>query len=253
MTARRDFVPVDSFLKVVSNTLKMLRNIDLDSSPGHRRTTVWKVAGASMKSPLTLSLTGQSKHSSRVAEVARTYLSGMEIIERDSDSIPPHFSLDTLQKAKKLVSVLDDGISRVKFSGFNRSVPLTQKVAATVDALTAPSCSSYGSLEGKLETLTAHGGLEFIIYDRLTGDEVECSFDARYIEEARSAWTQRVRVYGTITYNKAGLARSIRVDGAPHPLRGRSDLPQARDIEGIDITGGIESAEYVRGLRDTER
>jgi len=253
VTARRDFVPIESFLKVVSNTVRMLNNIDLDTSPSHRRTTRWKIVGASLKSPLTLSLNGQAKHHERVAEVAKVYLDGMGTMERDPNSIPAHFSLDTLQKAKKLVSVLDDGISRVVFSGYERSVSPTQKVAASVDALTAASYSSYGSVDGILETLTAHGGLQFVIYDRLSGDEIDCRFNSVYIEDARAAWTHRVRVYGAITYSRAGIPKSINVDGAPQRLKDRSVLPQAKDLEGIDVTAGVESAEYVRRLRDTER
>jgi hypothetical protein len=33
-------------------------------------------------------------------------------------------------------------------------------------------------------------------------------------------------------------------------LKPNNELPQARQIEGIDICDGKESAEYVRGLRE---
>ena len=40
------------------------------------------------------------------------------------------------------------------------------------------------------------------------------------------------------------LVRDVRI------LENRENLPQLDDLQGINITGGIDSAEYVRRLRD---
>jgi len=250
VTARHDYVPVQSFLTVLSNTLKILRNIDLSTSPNGRRTTRWKISAASLRSPLTVTILGQAKHMDRVEEIGRAYLYGLQMVENDPVSLPPHFNTDSLLRAKKLVSVLNDGVSKVKVSGFQQVLEATQKIAANVDALTAPSYRSYGSIEGKLETATIRGGPQFFIYDKFSDETVQCYFDSSRIEEVRAAWTQRVRVYGEIMYAKTGSTKLIVVEGGVTILRERSELPQGQDIEGIDLTGGMESSSYVRLLRE---
>ena len=68
----------------------------------------------------------------------------------------------------------------------------------------------------------------------------------------REAWKRRVVATGEIVVDRETrkpikiLVDEIRI------LRDPADLPQMEDLHGIDITSGMESSEYIRGLRDDD-
>ncbi len=242
VTAREDYVPVNSFLTVIGNTLSILR--DLGHVPGVEEPINWKVSAASLKSPLSLTIFSEAPHSD---EIVREYLDVFQQAEK-SEALPfNRWNPRTLEKAKQLVSVLNDGVAQVTFSAIGASpVTPTQRVAASVDYLLAPAYEDYGSFEGKLETLSVHGKTRFNIYDPITGRSIQCFFALEKLQDAHSAFNHRVVVSGKAKYSRVGDPVSVLVEDI-RVLVGGIKLA---DLDGIDITGGIESAMYIRGIRD---
>jgi hypothetical protein len=156
----------------------------------------------------------------------------------------------SLQKAKELVSVLNDGIQRIALgTPWEDPVVPTQHLAANADALLPKPHEEHGSMEGRLETLSVHGGSTFAIWDAMSGQRIECHFPSTMLPEAQEAFNRRVLVSGIIRYSSEGRAKSIIVEKL-RPLRGQEELPQIDAIQPINITDGTDSAEYVRRLRD---
>ncbi len=58
---KHDLIPVESFLRVVRNALDILRNIDLELSPGAKPSAKWSIASVSMNTPLKISLQSEPK------------------------------------------------------------------------------------------------------------------------------------------------------------------------------------------------
>ena len=94
----------------------------------------------------------------------------------------------------------------------------------------------HGSIEGVL-TGRCH------LVDRHTEAETICHWLGDTGATAAESIGKRVELTGWISGGLI-MVESIRV------LRPRSELPQFDDLAGIDITGGMESAAYVRRLRD---
>ncbi|MBI3464997.1 MAG: hypothetical protein HY000_18365 [Planctomycetes bacterium] len=112
----------------------------------------------------------------------------------------------------------------------------------------------YIEVEGHLKELSELTGKDkIVIADSLTGKKTLCYFRRPDLEtKARGAWKHRVSVSGEATVDRStGELREMEVDEL-RILRERSELPQMEDLHGIDITGGMESSEYVRGLRDAD-
>jgi hypothetical protein len=105
-----------------------------------------------------------------------------------------------------------------------------------------------GTIEGKLETLTVRGSRKFNIWDRVTDRRVECSFPKDMLQEAIAAFAQRVAVHGRVRYSASGDPIRIAVEELRR-LRSQEELPQAKDLEGIDLAGGEDPVDYVRRLR----
>ena len=105
-----------------------------------------------------------------------------------------------------------------------------------------------GAIEGTIENLIGHNELYFSLYDVLTKERVRCNFDARLQEHVRAAWQSRVVVEGRIKHGPDGVPKSMEVSRIVE-RPSMEGLPQFKDFS-VDITGGIESSEFVRGLRD---
>jgi hypothetical protein len=111
---------------------------------------------------------------------------------------------------------------------------ITNRVAATVDAIIGTSYESYGSVEGKLQVLSDHGGFKFSVYDALFGRRIDCYVgdEPGLVTEAIARFRDRVRVSGTVQYNKEGLPISITAIEV-HAFPPNHKLPSAADVRGI--------------------
>jgi hypothetical protein len=94
---------------------------------------------------------------------------------------------------------------------------------------------------------------KIVIVDDLTNKHTACYFRGERIEQkVRDGWKHRVIVTGDITLDATtGQPLEMQVYDI-RILPRRDQLPQIDDILGFDITGGVDSVEYVRGLRDAE-
>lgn len=241
--------PLDAFLQALQNTFDMLRDIDAAVSSKPQGTIVWRIAHLSVSSAVaTLDADSVLEDADFSDEVVRAYTKGLEQIEQ-GPTIPPFFTEDTLEKAKRLVSTIRGEVTKITIQAQGiRPVAITQRVAANVDELIGPQYEAYGSIEGMLETLSVHGRPHFTIYDVLTRRGVQCLIPQGLVSKAHSAFQKRVAVSGKIKYTRRGKPVSISAEDL-RVLREKHELPQAKDIEGIDLTGGTDPTEYIRRLR----
>jgi hypothetical protein len=106
--------------------------------------------------------------------------------------------------------------------------------------------TDHGSIEGHLTA--SDDGLSFFVFDDLTQDKVPCTFDGWTEPQAGPLVGLRVCASGRITYSENGEPLGIAV-GELIRIGVGLDL---KEVQGIDITGGMESSEYVRRLRDQD-
>jgi len=246
MKCRREHFTVGELIRALERTLEMLRGIE-QKMPGRQRLNEWEVSDLNANGELRLTVKGDTAES-----LVQTYMKGMRSLE-DSATIPTNFDETDLSNAKRLVSLLDDDVESITFSTPGEdSVSPTQHVAANVDAIMKRRyLYSGGTIEGRLETFNVHGTNTFTIYDVLTDEKTVCEFPESLYSEAYGAVSSRVAVTGRIKYNRDGRPVSMTVESI-RKLREAKDLPQIRSGEQIDITGGIDSVEYIRKMRDAE-
>ena len=238
------------------STLKALAKEIARTKSSAPRAGRWKISQASTQSPLHLTLaTDDSADAEDAAEAVRVYIQGIRELEGDvpPSQPPPFFEKATLERVKRLVSVLKKDTVSLAFSSPEIGpVFVSQRVIVAIDELIGAKYNSLGALEGKLETLSdSKGKLTFKLLDPVTSVRITCEIAPDQLEEAKQAFPHRVVVYGRIKYNKDGVPLSIGVQQIRR-LGLRSALPQPEDISPFDITDGVESAEYIRRLRDAE-
>jgi hypothetical protein len=141
----------------------------------------------------TMTFAGQAEEDDVVERVVRAYAVVGHSLETGA---PLPYSQKVEKAAKRITGVLDGTVTAVRFE--------TPQETATV---VSPSVSregqrqfhAYGSVEGRVQTLTSRGGLRFVLYDSLFGRAVYCYLQSGGEDLMRGAWDRRATVEGWVS------------------------------------------------------
>lgn len=109
---------------------------------------------------------------------------------------------------------------------------LTPSLSRHVSELLDWKYEDFGTVEGTLEAVSAHGGYEFRIYEPMWLRPVRCNFEEDLLPRALEYFRKRVEVSGLIRYTQDGFPTSVSVTQLD-PLPDQADLPNFREIRGI--------------------
>ena len=163
--------------------------------------------------------------------------SGLATLE-STDERPEKFSDYALEKALELASVIDvrsTDSETLRITANGKSSLLSHKIVANVESLLRTSVTTFGTVEGTLQTLSIRGGIHCVIYDPLTDHAVRCNFhskDTDLFEEIIQHFKSRIIAYGKIAYKKDGQPKTILVEDF-REIPNQEDLPKFKDIYGI--------------------
>jgi len=252
LTGKTDDVPVASFLRVVEETVKALRavaNRDERQPPPRMR---WDVIGASKQSPLSLTVAPRSAADHSAA--ARRLIQGVRGVEQ-GDVLPPGFSLQALRSLRCAVGVLDDGVESIEFEAGGEKVTATDQFRMNATRIVLRTLRVHRvrtTMRGILDTLTVKGDVPvFFIRDRLRGRNVACRFSRDQLDEVKAALGSRVAVWGQARFSKEDDPTSIKVEDF-RILPSMDQTIRLDQMTSVDITNGVDPAEYIRRLRDGE-
>lgn len=252
-------VTVRSLIEMLERALGVLKEIDARTADNQRPGVQWEVVRVAMNSPLTMTLGPcvQTNRRDNSADVVKSFMVGIRSLESKA-VVPANWTDDALQRMRDLVDLRNNGIASMVFSSQGEDkVEPTLHSAANIEEIQKRLTAHYWeetSIEGSLEVISAHNGTRISIWDVLTHTKVECLVTESQLEQAKSAFRRRVAVTGKAKMTRKGKPISIVVDSI-RVLKEKEELPQARDFAGtgrVDITGGVDSAEYIRSLRDAE-
>lgn len=260
IAGKGEYVGARSFEESFKDTLAVLQELDRSVSGVANGTIEWEIVGATVQSPLTLQLGAKSTVAADYGtQVVNAFLDGVEMLDRESQ-VPRHFTPTALDAMKRISDLFGNGVSRITYTTPSRRVTPSNRVGVHISQMTslpkvvtvepARSFSERGTVEGTVDSLIGHDQLYFSLYDALSGKRVRCDFHRNLSEDVRAAWQRRVVVDGLIYYGADGKIDVMRADSVKVKAD-RSRLPQFKGTY-INITGGVESSEYVRGLRDDD-
>jgi len=164
------------------------------------------------------------------ASIEGALAEGIQSLEAVAER-PNHYS-DNALKAVRRLGRISDAETKVAIRVANAKHSITHKSVANVNDLVGWTISDYGSIEGRLRTVSDQGNLHFFVFDDLTNRQIRCYFDDEQTDDVMKAWRSRVIVSGVVRYRKDGEPTSIVVDNLT-PLKSSSDLPSADDVLGI--------------------
>jgi hypothetical protein len=160
--------------------------------------------------------------------------SGIDEIER-MNSEPQYFSERALKSVRELGSLIgkpDKDETTVRLWVRKEPHPVTANSVAAVNSLLTSEHEDYGSIEGRLQTVTERGGLQFVVYEPLWDRGIRCYIPETLTDEAIASFGLRVEVYGLIKYRKDGTPMSIEADEIVR-LTHNKKIPSFSDVRGI--------------------
>ena len=255
-----EYVNARAFAEAMRDALDALAAVDQDLSRIDGGSIEWQVVEASTNSPLTMTMrsvpTGSVDYSQPVLDA---FMDGIAEIDT-LGTIPKNFPPAAVKAIKRFVDACAQ-TSKATFATLTQRYSPSQRFAKNISKLlesprivsaTAerPDYVEEGILDGMVENLIGHQSLYFSLYEALNKERIKCFFSAELSELVRSAWMKRVAVEGRIRYSAEGTARDMRATSI-RVKPGVGELPQFKG-NFINITGGVESSRFVRGLRDDD-
>lgn len=255
----REEITTESLVAAVQDAVLILRSIQENMAEEGRPASRWRVEKVSLNSPLQMTISEIPPKGYAPSDPVLPFVRGIRSVDAAAET-PPYFTEQTLRLSKRLVALLNNGLSRIEFSTPGEGgVEPTQHLAANVDKILGRAPGFYyedTELEGRLETLSVHDRPEFWIYDPITDCGTRCEFGPEDLDTVAELVKKRarVRVRGKVKFNREHRALSVEV-AEFNRLRSQDQLPQIRDLHRacISITGGKDSVGYVRGLRDDDQ
>jgi len=247
---------VETLTKTLENALNMLRSLETEIVASGTLVR-WEVVRIRMRSPceVTVAPNIAGKASKTIGRrIVKTYLQGVQAIERSAIQ-PEHFNDEVIDAARDMFKVANKDGTVLKFSSNNKNeVVITQQAFQHVEEIVehARIYLDYGTIEGKLESLSVHDRLNFTIWEALTDKRVDCFVDEDLFGKAyamlRNRVAVRVAVSGRVKYRNH-VPKSIQVESI-RQFPDDKDLPEPKDIGPINITDGLSSEEFVWRLRN---
>lgn len=157
--------------------------------------------------------------------------------------MPAFFSDSALRQFSRLASLSRDGGTAsgvtVRVQRGTAVVDLSADHSAMIDSHLGrqKGYADWGSVEGKITSLSLAKGYHFTVTDILLEGAVSCSFDPELLPVLLKAFGRRVMVSGLIHYNTSGDIKKVEVEDVD-VFRPDSDLPTAHDVRGI-LAGGV--------------
>ena len=257
---------VDDLLGQIRDFVEVLQGVEKALTDDHTNQIVWRVTDAERENPISFELTPFATNpaifvDARAEAVEMAAIEGL-IALHGGNARPPHFTDDTLAKARKIHARVRNGLAgtTVALNGNVEPFVIDRDAARKVESLFAAKTESsayraLGSVEGFVTRaeLDGHGRAILRFRARLDGVEVKAIASGtafRQIEEMRLSeiWEGvRIRVYGTIHHKS--LTQIDHIDADYIEVMDRDPLPGIEDVLDADFTGGLTTEDYLSELR----
>ena len=249
-----DFASFGAVVKSIENIYRLLRFVDY-SATRRKAGRLWEIERIQSTAP-TVTLVPPPGEADAVDVIA----GGLHLVTMVGTNFPPsHFSEDALQQLSKMsrlfkgrerlstvsVYVDNDVVDRIPVATIRRDI------SSKVKPILGSGYSETGFLEGTLEAINLHGSPTFTIWEQITGVPVRCVFpnDEGWKRQVQSLLEKPILIGGQVNYFGNGLPRSVSrienlADVTPDsslPLEAYGSIP--------DLTGGMDTIEYLRTIR----
>lgn len=226
-------IAAEAFRKAIDAFIDLINEVTKDVS-GSAENVRWVVSVSRGSTRIHFQAESINLPAKEIAVLAGIIQEGFQTIQTESKR-PPHFSSTALRKTKELVSVLaaeNGGPDLIRIKRNKAICSFTPDTVANIDAALGRGTKDWGSIEGRLSSISQRTGHKFTVYDSLLDKHILCTFPPRLLSRALNAFGKRIIVSGIIRYSGDGEIENIRVKDFeifPDP----KSLPKFADVFGI--------------------
>lgn len=237
-------VTVRPLIVALEGALVWLRGHDPDASVD------WEVVKVRLARSVSLTFRSESANgtiSERMRNLSRLQRKRMP-------DVAPRLTDEDIEGTKELASVIGRGFASMKISSpGDPTVKVTPVLVERVEAIARTVRATWyewTELRGTIDQITVSPtAARFRLRHQITNAEIGCDFNLELLESVKDALSHRVEVYGKVRYNRADQPKSMIVKTI-RKLPDRS--PPFKTVPAVDITSGMDSADYVERVRGGE-
>ena len=181
-------IPLDQFAEAMQRFRRLIGALTQEVS--RQAGIAWIVDDLSGGSALA-TIRGEAEQDEDVERVVRAYATVGRALERN-EAVP--YSPKVVRAAESIRQMLNGKITSIQFEAMSE----VSTVASGTPEQSRALLGAYGSVEGRVETLTSRRHLRFTLYDSLRDQAVFCYLRPDQAELIRDAWGHLVIVRGWI-------------------------------------------------------
>ena len=210
-------IPFKAFAAAVASFSRLVDALstELDAADG----VEWFIDDLE-KSSTIATIRGESETPDKVERVVSGFIQVGKAVETRT-SVP--FSNVVVRHGKAITEVLDHHVTSVRFETAEEEITISTRPSRPESIRPA-----YGTVEGRVQTLTNRNTLRFTLYDTLYDRAVSCYLVEGQEGAMREAWGKRAIVEGLITRDSH--------TGRPTTIRGVSKVRLLSDAPGNYLT-----------------
>lgn len=250
----KDEITLDEFLSAGQDLLRLLRELDATISHNPSGSVRWTVSSLSKSSPPEIGVRAQRRHNraDRSVEVQRAVIYGSLALKARAER-PSDYSdaaLVVLQRIADKSSKLGPSLIYTKEEGLvaGEGSSIDIGTAQKIQELTAPRSKAWGTLIGRLDTITVRKGTEYRILDEETRGSVRCRFPPHELEQVKKLLGVRVIASGVIHANSSGSPLRLEASEEAQPVEAQ-ELPTIDQMVGLvpGFMGGLSLLNFLEG------
>jgi hypothetical protein len=252
-----DQITLSAFITKLHVFLGLLQDFDSVLSESTKGSMKWELSSLTKSSPPVVGVTPIPRRlhapdlSSAIQEQVFSNLRSLAVSSERNVRMPDA----ALMKVKRLATgVKRLGPSAIYVNGggqVKREQQITEATLKHVKELTDAKYSAYGSIVGKLESLSVHNGHEFRVWDEKRGKPVVCRFKPERMAQVKNLLPATVEVSGIVHFNSAGSPISLDLEELEMESSDRA-VPTIQEMSGLveDFTGGRTLKEFLEDMAD---
>jgi hypothetical protein len=237
LTLRLDgaLITPEEFRKAVHSFTELLLQVT-DQISGSGKKPLWNMSVREGSSVFVATAVLDAETVEPARKTIKMVRSGIGLLNRGKSEVP-FFTPRAMVAARGLAELVAKpsrhGITAVELgNGDGKTQKFTEKIAEVVKKNVGAVKKAFGSIEGKLSTLSERGSFQFVVYDALSDRGINCFVKDDVFPDAHAAFGKRVCVRGLIQYDRNNKPVSIDAEKI-RVLRSNAEIGPVEQFCGI--------------------